>query len=155
MGTPKNGLAKLMRAWMREQKNVSTTQMLYAGLGLPPGKARWRAKCALDDFCKRGEVERVSRGRFRYNHAWKRKTNAPLRDKIVKAMYVSGKEFSQREIRQRAETRDKGYVHTIIHQLISGGYLRQVGKRQRIKRGRLEKLYQIKNRERFRIEVMD
>lgn len=154
MATPKTGQAKSMREWMRNMDRAFTTRRMCNELGIPRGRERERARNTLCDFQGRGEVERTPTGMFRYNHAWRRGSTAPLKARILKAMYVSVSAFSLSEIRVRAEAPDRGYVHRIARVLREGEYIVQVGRRTCAHGAGAERIFNIVNRERFRVEVM-
>ena len=144
-----------MREWMRNMdRRAFTARRMCDDLGVPRGMKRERMRNALSDFVKRGEVERTPVGRFKYNHAWRRGSKAPLKARIVKAMYVSVTPFSMSEIRVRAEATDRGYVHRIARVLREGEYIVQVGRRTCAHGAGAERIFNIVNRERFRVEVM-
>ena len=155
MGVPKTGLASRVRDWMQSRKRPFTTHRMYEGLNLARGVERARAYEAISDFLKRGEVEYIDRGKYRYNHSFRKGVNAPLTAKILKGIYVSISEFSASDIRRLTEAVDVRYVQRIIRQLVSKGYIRKVGRRNCVHGAGVETLYSIVNRDRFRIEVME
>ena len=155
MGIFKTGLAFRLRDWMQSRKRPFTNRQMYEELDLPRGVERARAYKAIADFLRRGEVERIDKGKYRYNNSFQKGANAPLRAKVLKGIYVSISEFSASDIRRLTEAVDGGYVQQIIRQLVGKGYIRKVGRRNCAHGAGVETLYSIVNRDRFRIEVME
>jgi len=155
MGKPKTGLSKKIREALRANTRPVTNIRLCEALGIPPGKDREKARNTLTDFINRGEVLITPKGRLRYNHRWKRGDKAPLKAKIAKAMYVSISEFSLAEIRERIGLKDRNYVQKAARKLVAEGHIKQVGRRLCPHGAGSERLFNIINRERFRIEVME
>jgi predicted transcriptional regulator len=151
----KTGLSKRIRESLKSRSKPITFIGLCEDLGIPPGHEREKARGIFADFEKRGEVIRTPKARFKYNHSWKRGDKAPLRAKIIKAMYVSCKEFTLSEIRERLGLQDRNYVQKVARSLISAGYIQQVGKRLCPHGAGSERYLNIIDRERFRIEMID
>lgn len=155
MGAPKTGTASRLRSWMQARKRPFTTQQIHKELDIPMGAERIRIYDAIADFLRRGELKRVAKGKYRYNHSFRKGVNAPLRSRILKAMYVFISEFSASDIRRLTEASDARYVQRIIRGLVGLGFVRKAGRRKCSHGTGIERLYSIVNRDRFRIEVME
>jgi hypothetical protein len=118
------------------------------------GQARQILKRALRDFEARGEIAQTPSGLIKYNHAWRRSDKSPLKDKILRAMYVQGRDFSSTDIRRLVADAEKSYVEKSIRRLLRNGYLLRVGRRLCGHGSGAEWLYNIADRVRFRIDVM-
>ncbi|MFH2011704.1 MAG: hypothetical protein ABIJ37_03215 [Pseudomonadota bacterium] len=178
--TPKTGLAKRMREWMSGRKRPFTVPHICDGLGAT-GKERAQIRNAIPDFIDRGEIIRVDRSpstvtlpktgnaclranthrqgqqtTYLYNRNWRKKQRGDKLTRIIKAIYVSASAFTSADIQRIAgvEDKDMGYVSRIIRNLKKDGYLSRVGRRPCIHgRGALN-LYNIPDRDKFKIELM-
>lgn len=154
MGQPKTGLSNKIREVLQNRKFPLSSIGLCKEMGIPPGRERQRVRNTLTDFEMRGEASRTPTNRWRYNHKWKRGDKTPLKDRIIKAIYVSNAEFTMAEIRVRAGVDDASYVHKVSKQLVSGGYIKQVRTQLCLHGAGSERLFNITNRERFRVDMM-
>jgi len=118
------------------------------------GQARHVMNRALKDFEARGEIARTPSGLIKYNHAWRRSDKSPLKDKILRAMYVQATEFSSTDIRRLVADAEKSHVEKTIRRLLADGHLHRVGRRLCAHGIGAEWLYNISDRVSFRIHVM-
>jgi hypothetical protein len=118
------------------------------------GRERQILKRALRDFEARGEIARTPSGLIKYNHAWRRSDKSPLKDKILRAMYVQNRDFSSTDIRRLVADAEKSHVEKTIRRLLADGHLQRVGRRVCAHGSGAEWLYSIANRVRFRMDVM-
>jgi len=150
----KTGLAKQMREWMREQKRpFFTRESIYTGLDIPVGPDRVKVYAALKDFIERGEVIiDPDVDVYRYNHKWKPGYQDGIRQKILKAIYVSISQFTVSDIQRRSGAPDKSYVTKTITRLYRSGYLTRIAKR---KTGSgMEHVYAVTSRDKFKLEIL-
>jgi hypothetical protein len=152
-GIKKTGLAADIRRIVKGLKRPRAPRALYEALGRPPGQERQKAMSSLHEFFKRGEILQTPTGRIKYNHAWKRAGNAPLKAKILKAIYISSG-FSSPDIRRLVDA-DKSHVEKTIRKLHRDGHLVMVGRRRCAHGAGAEGLYNMSDRTKFRVEVMD
>jgi hypothetical protein len=158
-GRQKTGLASRIREILKAQGKAVTRTMIYEALGLVSWTERQKAYTALGDFIKRGEATLTATGRIRYNHAWRRADKSPLRDKILRAMYVSNN-FTNADLRRLVsaeageQKRIKNYTGKLIQRLLSDGYIYQSGRRSCAQGTGAERMFNVSDRVRFRIEVM-
>jgi len=127
---------------------------LYRNFGVEHGQARQILRCALRDFEARGEIARTPSGLIKYNHAWKRAGKSPLKDRMLRAMYVQNKEFASTDIRRLVPDAEKSHVEKTIRRLLANGHLQRVGRRLCAHGIGAEWLYTIPDRVRFRVDVM-
>ncbi|HUU40431.1 MAG TPA: hypothetical protein VMW42_05790 [Desulfatiglandales bacterium] len=151
--TPKTGMAKRMREWMRERKTFTKAQLCKA-LEIPPGYEREKVSMNLQDFLGRGEIRRIATGKYLYNHAWKPVSKASIKPRVLKAMYVSITAFSASDIQRLSEAKTLNYVNKIMRELFSSGYLQKIGRRRNVSGFGGENLYRVVDREAFRKEVL-
>jgi len=162
---PKTGLAKKMRAWMREQKRAFTLSHIYDGLSIPTGKERAKAANAMPDFIKRGEIVRVLEKQnrrqpaqlYRYNHAWKvGHESGKIEGKIYKAMRLISfhEPFAVSDIQRMTGLTGRNYIDKLMRRLLATGHLKREGHRSRVTSYGKEALYRVINADRFRVEVM-
>jgi len=157
---PKTGLAARMRAWMSGRQDPYTAEDIFDALELASGQSKRRVRQAVQDFAARGEVfpdgYSVQQNRrqplYRYNAAWQRGNRAVMMPKIHKAIYVAGT-FSSRDIARLSEA-DHQWVQEIIRKLRKDGMIARVGRRVPAKGTGVEDLYNIPNRDRYRMEVL-
>lgn len=163
--TPKTGLAGRMRAWMREQTRPFTVLQICNRLEMLPGKERDKARNAMPDFLKRGEVvvvvdKRIRRQparRYRYIHAWKRGSKCgDIEGKIYKAMRLVSFEqgFAVSDIQRLTGITERNYIDKLTRKLLKDGHLRREGYRSRTNSYGREAIYRVVNTDRFRLEVM-
>lgn len=155
METPKTGLAANIRSWMKSRERNFTPLQLCKSLEIPKGIERSRVWNAIHDFQKRGEINRSGKGMFRYNHSFHKTVKAPLKTKVLKAIYVSTSGFVASDIQRLAEVSDRRYVQRIIRQLAQKGHVQIVGRRQSVFNLGIERVYIVVNRDRFRLEVLE
>lgn len=149
----KTGLAKRMRKWMREQTRAFSPAQLCDALDIAPGPEREKVRSALPDFVRRGEAEKVARGKYRHNQAWRTRRKSPLKEKIFKAMHVSSR-FTVRDIQRLTGQKGRNYIDCMVVDLRDQGYISQVC-RCKCAHGRgSERVWRVADQERFRIEVM-
>jgi len=157
---PKTGLAARMRAWMLGTTGIFTALDVSDALEFVSAKNRDRVITALRDFSRRGEVmltgyvEKQNRRQllYRYNSEWKNGNRAVIMPKIYKAIYVAGT-FSSRDIARLSEA-DRGFVQEIIRKLRRDGLIMKVGRRKCDSGTTAVNLYNIPNRDRYRVEVL-
>jgi len=118
------------------------------------GQASQSLKRALKDFEARGEITRTPSGLIKYNHAWRRADKSPLKDKMLRAMYVQNRDFSSTDIRRLVADAEKSHVEKTIRRLLADGHLHRVGRRLCGHGIGAEWLYNISDRVRFRVDVM-
>ena len=151
---PKTGLAGRIRAWARERRRPFKPSQVCDGLGIAPGPERDKVRCALPDFLKRGEIERIATGRYRYNRAWGDKRQSPLKQKIFKAMYVSSR-FAVSDIQRLTGQTGRCYIDRVMKELKDNAWLQRVARRPCTHGAGAETLWRIADPQRFRIEVME
>jgi len=123
------------------------------------GKDREQAVKAIRDFLRRGEIEQAPdkhnrrQNFYRYNHSWKRKIKGNLQGKVYKAMYVS-QNFAVTDIQRLAEVPDRNYIDKLMRKLKKAGYIGAIGRRLCAHGAGAEAIYYIKDRTRFRLELM-
>ena len=152
---PKTGLARKIRGWAQSRRRVFTPLQLNKALEIPEGEERARVWNTLRDFQKRGELERTETGKFRYNHDFYKKVDAPLKFRILKAVYVSISQFAASDIQRLAGTPDRNYVQRIIRDLIARRLIRPVGRRKCLHGRGMERVFAVTERDRFRIEMLN
>jgi hypothetical protein len=118
------------------------------------GEARQIVNSALQDFADRGEITSTPTGLLKYNHAWRRTDKSPLKDKVLKAMYIQGGSFASTDIRRLVGDAEKSHVEKIIRRLLKDGHVQRVGRRVCAHGIGVEWLYNVTDRVRFRMEVM-
>jgi len=163
--TSKTGLAQHMREWMKKRNRPFTGRMICDGLGAETWAERLKIHNAVPDFLRRGEIvehipvhppkrkRRQNVKRYKYNHSWRRVQKGKNKAKILKAMYVSSTEFAASDIERLSEA-GRNHVSRIIKSLVIDGTVTIVGRRTCAAGVGAENLYNIPNRERFRVEVM-
>lgn len=159
---PKTGFAARMRAWMSGQKKPFTARTVCYALDMVSVENCDKVLFAMRDFARRGEVvrdgylekqnRRQSAALYRYNPEWKNGNRAAIRPKIIKAIYVAGI-FSSGDIVRLAEAPDRGFVDETIRKLRKAGLIALVGRRRSSGTAAMN-LYNIPNRDRYRLEVM-
>lgn len=149
---PKTGLAGQIRAWMRERDKPFAPRHVCDGLGVE-GKDRDRVRNSFPDFIARGEIERQANGLYCYDKAWQSgDSNGPLRDKILKAMYVTTGVFGTADLMRLSEAEETGYVGRVLRAVRRSGHVVRVGRRK-VRHGS-EYVYRVADRERFRRECL-
>ncbi len=154
----RTGLAEQMREWMRERRRPFAPRQVCDGLDILNELDRDKVRLAIHDFLKRGEIDSLGNSKFRYNHAWRGQRTGKegrLRAKILKAMYVSISQFSSSDLQRLSEVPNRDYINRIIRELAIMRYIEKIGQRSAPGGIGTEKVYNIINRDQFRIEVMD
>lgn len=151
---PKTGLAKRIREWAQSRDYAFTPSDLSTGLDIPEGKGRARVWNAIRDFQKRGELERVENGKFRYSNDFRKRGTAPLRQKILKAVYVLISQFAVSDVQRLAGAHDRSYVRQIIRELIARNLIRPVGRRRCRYSQSVECVFSVTERDRLKIEML-
>lgn len=93
---------------------------------------------------------------FRYDHSWKRKIDAPLKKRILKAarLLSFGGPFTVAELKSLGNTPERSYLDLLIRNLVKGKYLTCVGSRRAEKgRGR-EYFYRVTDLSKFRVDLL-
>ena len=156
---PKTGLTGRIRTWMKERRGTFTSTRYCDDAGLH-GSERDRAVKTFRDFLRRGEIERVPDKRnqrqnfYKYNHAWKKPVEGYLKKKILKAMYISVS-FAITDIKRLAATDSRSFIDKTAKKLMKDGYLIVIGRRRCGHGAGAELIYHIKDRDKFRVEVME
>jgi hypothetical protein len=161
--TSKTGRAQRMREWMKGRKKPWTSMEICEGVGAVLVQERSRVRIDIVDFIARGEISlagrTVKRNRrqnlYTYNPAYRLNSRAgALKKRIYKAMYVSVEAFALSDIQRLANAPGRSYLDKMIGPLKAAGQVQVVGRRHCAHGAGAEKLYQIVNRDRFRLEVM-
>ncbi|PKN35622.1 MAG: hypothetical protein CVU61_02030 [Deltaproteobacteria bacterium HGW-Deltaproteobacteria-19] len=164
-GTPKTGLARRMREWMKDRNGVFTCRQICDSLNIPPGLERGKVQSALREFHIRGELvpvqdKRIRRQpvvRYRYmpSKTFGRRPSV-LRGKVLKAMRMISfhEPFAVTDIERISGARTN-YIQRITCRLLEEGYLRQEGFRPHPSGNGKQPLYRIIDTNRFRLEVME
>jgi hypothetical protein len=147
------GLAGAIRNLLKGTVRPVAYSTLYSSLNISPGEEKKRVITAIGDFVKRGEISRTPSGLLKYNHAWKRGSKSPVKNKILKAMYVSSG-FAGTDIK-RLTAADNNYICELIKELCEAGHLVRVGRRTCAHGHGAEWLYNVADRVKFRLEVME
>ena len=150
----KTGLAARIRAALKPRERACSRGMLCMMLGMERGEARQSVNSALQDFFERDEIRLTPKGFLKYNHAWRRADKSPLKDKILKAMYVQAGWFATTDIRKLVSDAEKSHVEKTIRRLWKGGRLQRVDRRICAHGAGAEWLYNITDRVKFRCEIM-
>jgi len=153
-GPAKTGLAGRIRAELKTWIRPGSRSRLYRACGMEHGQARQILRRVLRDFEARGEIARTPSGLIKYNHAWKRSDKSPLKDKMLRAMYVQNRDFASTDIRRLVPDAEKTHVEKTIRRLLADGHLQRVGRRLCAHGIGAEWLYIIPDRVRFRMDVM-
>ena len=151
---PQTGMAGRIREELKGKSRPIAYSTLYKALGIKPGTDKKKAIGTIHDFINRGEITKTPTGLIKYNHEWKRKSTCPIKNKILKAMYVSNNIFSSSDI-QRLSEADSSYIDEEIKKLFEKGYLERVGRRRCDNPTGVEWLYIVSDRVKFRLEVME
>lgn len=150
----KTGLAGRIREVLKNRRNAISPTGIAQTLNIPPGPGRAAVWDALKDCQRRGEIEKTEKGRFRYNRAYRKPTKGRLRQIVLKAVYVSISNFSTSNIQRLSDIEDKHYIQRIFRELLVDGYIMRVG-RKRCDNGKgAERVYSIRDRAKFRLELM-
>ncbi len=151
-----------MRAWMKAKHGGFTTVQLCDALGILDVAGRDAVRRDLCDFLKRGEIVRApdkrirrqNAARYRYIHSWRKmEHNAPLKAKILKAMYVSSS-FAVTDVQRLSGAPKRSFIDKTVYRLEKAGLLKRVGRRLCAHGAGAEQIYHITDRDRFRIEEM-
>lgn len=160
---PKTGLAKRMREWMRArtgtkiQRRFSVAQICEA-LEIQPGEQHEQLVKALGDFVRRNELityqnKKYNRRQYLYVRDWMKELRGSINRKIYKAMYVSH-EFATTDIQRLTGLTDRDWLDKITKQLKDDGYIQQIRRRRCAHGAGAENIYNIVNRDRFKLELM-
>ena len=171
----RTGASARIRGWAKGRTKPFALRALYRGLGCAGDRDEERhISGMLKLFVRRGEILRVQstqgkrRQQYRYNTDYatgdRRKCASLKKDRIIKAIYVSGR-FTASDIRKLVKIPDKRtgmestladshYIYTIIRGLAESGHIRQVGRRQDAGQRKPQREYAIISRSKFRVEVM-
>jgi hypothetical protein len=166
-GTPeKTALAQAMREWISIQTRPFTMTAVCEALQLQEPQKRQRVFRAKGDFEERREIIRVSETRhergylvvhYKYNPSWKREyrqtLRGPMLKKILKGMYISST-FAVSDIVRLSEAPCRAYVDQVARRLAKAGHLQKVSRRRCLDSTSVETLWRIKDRDKFRVEVM-
>ena len=127
-----------MREWMSAQTRPFYFGSMCIDLGFPPGLRRDFVLRTLEDFMRRGEVQKGAwipcddervRGKimagylwgpsYTYNHPHRRSTEAPAKKRILRAMrLISFRDaFSVAEVQTLASAPARSYVDLLIRKL--------------------------------------
>ena len=121
-------LARQIRELLqRRNRKVFRPRAVTKALGLDNGV---RVRVVLEDMAKRGEVERLGDGRYRYlghTPGYSSPTNAPVKRLVWRAAWTK-KTFSVREIRSLADVAHE-YACRVVRELVAAGDVRRIGKR--------------------------
>ncbi|MDX9820641.1 MAG: hypothetical protein RBT20_01805 [Syntrophales bacterium] len=144
---------------MERQRRPYSVMQICDGLDVPPGPGRQKVHNVMDDFVVRGEIFPLDKPEspcrtYIYNRSWHRMNKGTLNKRIYKAMYVTVSEFSAGDIQRLSEAPDKSWVGKVLRRLREGGYIRAVGRKRCGNGMGVEILYNIPDRDRFRLEVM-
>jgi len=146
-----------MRSWMALQKRSFSAMQVNVALKLKPGWERDQGSKALRDFLRRGEISIAPNKNgdrlYLYNKGWKTIGKGMLKPKVLKAIYVSNI-FTVNDIQRLSEAPDRSHLDKIIKKLVSGGFLRIVGRQVCGHGAGVERQYHIVNREKFRLELL-
>jgi len=173
---PKTGLAKRMRSWMaartgtKKQRRFTIAQICRE-LDIQSGAQRERLVNALGDFIRRKELiayEVKLHGRrspsylerhkqvikqYLYQHDWQAELKGSINRKIYKAMYVSH-EFAASDIQRLTGLKDRDWLDRITKQLKDSGYIQQIRRRRCAHGAGAENIYNIVNRDKFKLEFL-
>lgn len=142
MPGPKTGDTERVRAYISRIDGPFSGKVVLSELSIPSTKFYY----VMLEMLKRGEVERVSRGWYRYCPVQVNKRPAPLRSKLLRAMHVKIR-FSVREIAQLADTTPACTRYLVIH-LRKAGEIEAIG-RQRTPHGRWETVFRVRDKDGF------
>lgn len=156
--TPKTGLAQRMREWMKEQTRPFTRERMCRDMALAEGEEHERASNAVRDFLVRSEIvvhapqhnarQNNKHLKYKYNHAWKRGDKGKIKPKILKAIYLSGAQFTAADIQRIADAPDMSLVTKTISRLKRSGHIVEVGKNG------FWIVCKVIDREKFKIELL-
>jgi hypothetical protein len=160
---PKSGLAGIMRDWMKSRTGTKaqrrfTIQHICNALTVTTAKQHQTVANALSDFEKRGEVEsrlnkKHNRRHFYYVLDWRKILKGKINKKIFKAMYVS-LAFAITDLQRLTGITERNWFDKLIHRLIKDGYIQQINRRHCAHGAGAENVYQITDRDKFKMEMM-
>jgi hypothetical protein len=173
-GMIKAGLPARMREWMSGRPGTFGFNSMCTGLDIPQGPVRQYVRRTLEAFVDRGEVQREDRktstltaalklimkgveiSKYRYNHSWRRPSDAPTKKKILRAMRLISfhDPFSVADVQGLAGTPERSYVDLLIRKLVKDNYLRRVGVRACPHGVGKESLYRVTDSTRFRVDLL-
>jgi predicted transcriptional regulator len=160
---PKSGLAAIMRDWMKSRTGTKaqrrfTIDQICAALGITVGNQHQAVANALADFINRREVEsyiteKRNRRQYIYVMDWRKELKGKINRKIFKAMYVS-QNFSVTDIQRHTGLKERCWIDKICRQLKKDGHIQQVSRRRCAHGAGAETVYNIVNRDKFKLELM-
>lgn len=130
MRVPKTGLAKRIREVLRERfrRKAFRPREVAEALGIPPGPEREKVATALKDFRARGEVVRLSDGKYRYvgGELQHGRPRPRFKIRIARAIYYQ-RVFTVAEIAALAEAN-----YFTVHKFLQRNreWFEEVGKKQ-------------------------
>jgi hypothetical protein len=160
---PKSGLADRMRTWMKARTGTKaqrhfTIQDICDALNVEPGEQHATLVNALTDFIRRKEVEsyitaKRNRRQYIYIMDWQKVLKGRINRKIFKAMYVS-QNFAVTDIQRHTGLKERCWIDKICRQLKKDGHIQQVSRRRCAHGAGAETVFNIANRDKFKLEVM-
>ncbi len=171
----KGGLAARMREWMSAVNMTFDFGLMCRCLEIPQGAVRFYVLRILRKFVERGEVQvvnsriywteehrrKVIAGQvpgtgYRYNHSWRRPSNAPLKQRILKSMRLIsfGDPFSVADVQSLANAPERSSVDKIVKRLVEEKYICRIGDRVSHKGHGRESLYRVTDPTKFRIDLL-
>lgn len=172
----KAGLSTRMREWMSARTRPFYFAQMCDGLDIPLGPIRYFVLRTLQKFVERGEVqkdawipgasERANEKKtmagelwgapYTYNHSWRRRTDAPMKEKILRAMrLISFRDsFSVADVQALASAPERSYVDMLIRKLVKDNYVHRVGIRACPHGVGKESLYRVPDLDRFRVDLL-
>jgi len=152
---PKTGLTGRIRELLKASSRALSITGIYEALEIPKGRDRAAVWSVLKDLQKRGEIEKTEKGRFRYNHAFKKPVKGAFKQIILKAVYVLNSGFSVSDIQRLSCVNDKRYIQRIMRKLVSEGYISQVSRRICDHGRGIERVFTIVDRVKFRLDLVN
>jgi hypothetical protein len=166
---PKTGMAAILRDWMKSRTGTKaqrrfTVPQICEALCVQTGEQHQQVAQALGDFVKRGEVAsyldkrnrrqsgRVSR-KYLYTQDWRKELKGKLNRKIFKAMYVS-QNFAITDLQRLTGLQDRAWLDKLTRRLKKDGHIQQISRRLCAHGAGAEAVYNIVNRDKFKLECM-
>jgi len=151
----KTGLAIQMRKIMIERGHFTAGNLCEDLKN--HGYLREQIASTLADFLKRGEIckisdKRILRQKYSYNTNYGPKRGSPEKDKVIKAIYVSGS-FVVKDI-ERLSGQNQNYINKILRRLKARGFVQVTGKRTCAHGRGAELIWRVVDRTRFKIGVI-
>lgn len=146
------GLAKRLREYLQKlgpRKRFNPAKIARE-LG-EPGSIR--VQDALRDFERRGEVVKLRPGEYLYEGSDMLHIRpANIKPRVMRAIYASGA-FTGREIGILSDAR-KQWVKKLLAKLVDRGDLVVIGRRNIPRKGGVERVFRVKNREDFLLKYI-